>query len=268
MADEKQPVSIRTMFVKGTDIYNRWRWSSQIKELCGSGFSVRRLPGQGTSNTYLIKSRTGVNRYVLKVYSPWREMRFRKEFRKHAEIFQYYSPWDRFQREYRILEILSPLELVPRPICLNQKYFVTEFVPGPLLSECLQAYQDSYYPYFVESLEALKQLHEHGIIHCDARPHNVIVANGRMVFFDFEHAGCFKDELVSKHQQMAYDYIRFLNEISRVNQDLAHRLWQWVKQSISQDIIREFSIMANELNVNHLHDFLYEQDTFDSVQEK
>ena len=106
--------------------------------------------------------------------------------------------WSMFQREEEIGRRLDHpylLKFAPLPVDRRRSYMVTEYVPGRTLTERLRGHhplpESEALAIASRVCEAIAYMHQHGIVHYDVKPANIIVCpNGsvRLIDFGLAHA--------------------------------------------------------------------------------
>lgn len=117
-----------------------------------------------------------------------------RKARYHGKIFQNkrHTSWlyiSRLvaQREYEVLNLLSPLAKVPRPIAWNRHTVVMEFVDGKELAELSDTYMDCEEAEEVlwRILDEYLKIVRFGIVHSDLSEYNVVLTRGEILIIDW-----------------------------------------------------------------------------------
>ncbi|MDH5427801.1 MAG: serine/threonine protein kinase [Nitrospirota bacterium] len=90
-----------------------------------------------------------------------------------------------FREEYQILSSLSHPNIVKAADygfdeSTGSYFIVMEYIQGKPLWEAIQeSPEHEIFHYFFQSLQTCQYLHHHGIIHCDLKPDNILIAEDR-----------------------------------------------------------------------------------------
>lgn len=121
---------------------------------------------------------------------------------------------DQFENEFKVLKKLSHPNIgslydYGLDEELKKVYFTSPWLKGCDLYEAtLDLPIEKCEDYFVQVLRALNYLHQKGIIHCDLKPGNIFVENGRVQLIDFGLAGYWGESIVGTPTYLAPEIYR------------------------------------------------------------
>ena len=143
------------------------------------GFRIVELLGHGSSSEVVLALDPGDRRVVLKL--------------PRDAVMAAPSTFDRFRRELEIARRLDHPGIqrsIDYKLARTRPYLVMEYVEGETLGELL--YRDTHLTversvdFACQLAEAMAYAHEHGVVHRDLKPQNILVVAGdRLVITDF-----------------------------------------------------------------------------------
>jgi hypothetical protein len=121
------------------------------------------------------------------------------------------GPAERLEREWEAYTKLFPAGLSPRPIWRADDCIVCSWLPWKRASEVLVKRRDLVWDIITRSFEAVRRMHDAGVIHLDLNTGNLLIEeNGPgIAIIDFEFGPA---DRVTREQQMAFDYLRLIDD--------------------------------------------------------
>jgi serine/threonine-protein kinase len=143
------------------------------------GFRIVAMLGQGASSEVVLALDTDDRRVVLKL--------------PHDAAVASPKSFDRFRRELAIASRLDHPGIqrsIDRKTDRSRPYLVMEYIEGETLTTLLQREGrlplDRAIDFAIQLADALAHAHEHGVVHRDIKPLNILVTGGdRLVITDF-----------------------------------------------------------------------------------
>lgn len=218
----------------------------RAEEVLGEAVRCKVLAGRGVWATFRIEGKRAP-RAVLKVVSP-RRSRLAAVVNDPNLFYANETPLERSARERDVYATLGAEGLAPSLLDAGEHYLLMDYISGPSLADFQAASKTTLIPLVERLIEALGRLHALGFTHGDARPDNVIVAQGEPVFIDFEHLIDPDRPLV---EQRALDWLRFLNHLHYFRGDLVddgpHLLLEPICRIIEPETIRHILSLADHV---------------------
>ena len=121
------------------------------------------------------------------------------------------GPADRLEREWEAYTKLFPAGLSPQPIWKTTDAIICSWIPWKRASEVLVKRRDLTWSVIDRSINAIRRMHDSGVIHLDLNTGNLLIEeNGPGIsIIDFEFGPV---DWVSLEQQMAFDYLRIIDD--------------------------------------------------------
>lgn len=179
------------------------RLNSTLTDVFGQAVELKVLEGRGASTVLLAHTPQGNKLGVVKVLNLFREWRSLRKNSANPHV-DFFPCSERLAREHEILANLSPHGLAPRPLYLGVRLAVQEYCPGPLLADLLPKLGKEA---FELGLSALSQMHNLGVHHGDASPHNIIITDYGPRLIDFEHS--LSETRYGVMHRIAFDLLRY-----------------------------------------------------------
>ncbi len=215
-------------------ILNTWIDCQRLRERCLEvewrlGFVLKRdvwlvptFNGGGTDRIFLAQTR----RYPAKTLAcvrmscPWRDNRIPEQ---HVARVQLSAP-RRIARESRVYERLAPMQITPALIARGDTFLANQFLPWPRASEVLRKTPATLWRILPKALEAVRKMHDHGVVHLDLNCGNLLVSPdlSEVAIIDFEYAPL-KD--MTAFDQQRFDFLRLAHNVlkRRRGRDAAFR---------------------------------------------
>lgn len=121
---------------------------------------------------------------------------------------------DRIDREASAYRKLSPFGIAPRLIARGEFYLANHWLPWPRLSDVLRQHSHLLWDLLPVALEAIREMHENGVVHMDLNCGNLLVAPNfeSVVIIDFEFAPL---RSMITFDQQRFDYLRLAHNLLR-----------------------------------------------------
>lgn len=222
------------------------RVQRRAEVVLGEAVRLEALPGRGAWATFLLEG-AGGPRAVLRVVST-RRGRLAARVNDPNPYYANETPRERWARECGIHKALGPLGLAPPLLDAGEGYLLMDYLSGPTLTEWKVAPQEELVAIIGLVMESLYRLHEMGFIHGDARPDNIVVAEGSIVFIDFEHL---IDPGRPVSERQALDWLRFFHHLHNFRPDLLEGepdvLLKQIHQLVDTETLRQFLLLADRV---------------------
>jgi serine/threonine protein kinase len=168
-----------------------------IGQVLGSCVIEKLLGYGGTSAVFLAQQRTPEQKVAIKVFLP----------RSNLSVQMQKDFYIRFLREAEAASQLDHPNILPIYSYGEQDglpYIIMPFMPGGTLSEyiaehgCLTLHEAQWYIEQISS--ALDYAHEHGCVHCDVKPANILLdGDGSVILSDFGIAHMMRRDIIAEH---------------------------------------------------------------------
>jgi len=183
--------------IEGKSSMSTTRGHHLIGQVLGSCVIEKLLGYGGTSAVFLAQQRTPEQKVAIKVFLPRSNMsvQMQKDF------------YIRFLREAEAASQLDHPNILPIYSYGERDglpYIIMPFMPGGTLSEyiaehgCLTLHEAQWYLEQISS--ALDYAHEHGCVHCDVKPANILLdSDGSVMLSDFGIAHMMRRDIIAEH---------------------------------------------------------------------
>jgi hypothetical protein len=118
---------------------------------------------------------------------------------------------ERLDREWEAYQKLSPAGLSPEPLWRTHDAIACSWIHWERASILLTRKREHFWPLMEQALTAIRRMHDLGVVHLDLNWGNLLApATGTgIAIIDFEFGPV---DWVSREQQMAYDYLRLVDD--------------------------------------------------------
>ncbi len=118
----------------------------------------------------------------------------------------------RIHREARAYRRLASLGVAPRLIARGEYFLVNHWLPWPRLSDVLRQQSERLWDALPVVLDAIRTMHDHGVVHMDLNCGNVLVSPdfSAAVIIDFEFAPL---RSMNEFDQQRFDYLRLAHNL-------------------------------------------------------
>ncbi len=118
----------------------------------------------------------------------------------------------RIRREALAYQQLSPLGIAPRLIARGEFFLANQWLTWPRLSDLLRHDRQLLWGVLPVALEAIRQMHENGVVHMDLNCGNLLIAPDfqSVVIIDFEFAPL---RSMIRFDQQRFDYLRLAHNL-------------------------------------------------------
>lgn len=153
----------------------------------------------------------GIRRAVVRVNNPHRKPHEAVHPRLPLVAL---APAARLAREWDAYSRLFPLGLAPQPLWRTGDAMACSWVDRTRASAALTRQHAGVWSFAATAFPAVRRMHEAGVVHLDLNLGNLLFQSGddRLQFIDFEYGPA---DWVSVEQQMAYDYLRLIDDLLR-----------------------------------------------------
>ena len=121
---------------------------------------------------------------------------------------------DRLDCEWKAYGKLYPQRLSPEPMWRTHDAIACSWLNWNRASQWLTKHRDQFWPTLEQIIPAIRRMHDLDVIHLDLNLGNILLEPGGagVVIIDFEFGPV---DWVSKAQQMAFDYLRLIDDCIR-----------------------------------------------------